>query len=139
LERRAGPADARGGSMIEVRGGADLAADVRELIARSRMIGADDRLVVHGGGNTSCKSVAIDHLGRSRRVLVVKASGADLGSADAGSFAVLYLDDLLATRSRDAMSDADVDAFLAHCREDLGPRRPSIETLLHAFIDARHV
>jgi rhamnose utilization protein RhaD (predicted bifunctional aldolase and dehydrogenase) len=37
------------------------------------------------------------------------------------------------------MSDEEMVAYLAHCMVEPGSRRPSIETLLHAFLPARHV
>jgi len=114
-------------------------AGVADLVARSRTLGRDDTLVVHGGGNTSLKTTAVDHLGRRRPVLVIKASGADLRTVDADGFVLLYLDDLLAVRDRTAMDDDQMTRFLAHSRADLGPRRPSIETLLHAFLPAAHI
>ena len=116
-----------------------LAPGVEELIARSRRIGADRTLVVHGGGNTSVKTALRDHLGRERRVLVIKASGTDLRTLDASGLAALFLDDLQGVRSRAAMDDEEMTRFLAHARADIGARRPSIETLLHAFLPARHV
>jgi rhamnulose-1-phosphate aldolase/alcohol dehydrogenase len=120
---------------------ADVASlpGVAALVARSRAIGADPSLVVHGGGNTSCKTVGLDHLGRERRLLVIKASGTDLRTIEANGFVALFLDDLLATRGYDAFADQDMTGYLAQSRADTGPRRPSIETLLHAFLPAAHV
>ena len=112
---------------------------VAELIARSRAIGADPSLVVHGGGNTSCKTTGPDHLGRRRDILVIKASGADMRTIDPFGFVALYLDDLRTALERHEMSDEAMTEFLAASRADHGPRRPSIETLLHAFLPARHV
>ena len=114
-------------------------AGVAELVGRSRALGDDNTLVVHGGGNTSIKTVGPDHLGRQRPLLVIKASGVDLRTAEADGFVALFLDDLLAARDHRAMDDDDMTRFLAHCRADLGTRRPSIETLLHAFLPSAHV
>src|SRR4029077_19027241 len=54
-------------------------------------------------------------------------------------FAALRLDDLLPLRSRASMDDAEMVDYLR--RSGLAPHqpRPSIETLLHAFIPAAHV
>ena len=113
--------------------------DLERLVNRSRMIGADPELVVHGGGNTSSKTRERDHLGRERQVLRIKGSGTDLKTIGADGFPGLFLDDLLALREREEMSDEDMVAYLAHCMVEPGARRPSIETLLHAFLPARHV
>ncbi len=54
-------------------------------------------------------------------------------------FPGLFLDELLPLRERAAMSDEEMVEYLAHCMVEPGSRRPSIETLLHAFLPARHV
>ena len=113
--------------------------DLERLVARSRLIGADPTLVVHGGGNTSSKVVERDHLGRERPVLRIKGSGTDLATIDADGFPGLYLDELLPLRARAGMSDDEMTDYLARCMVDPRARRPSIETLLHAFLPARHV
>ncbi len=113
--------------------------DLEKLVNRSRMLGADKTLVVHGGGNTSSKTRERDHLGRERDVLRVKGSGTDLKTIGADGFPGLYLDELLPLREREAMSDEDMVAYLARCMVEPGSRNPSIETLLHAFLRARHV
>ena len=56
---------------------------LEELVKRSQFIGADQSLVVFGGGNTSAKGEITDHLGRKRTVLWVKGSGADMTNAEA--------------------------------------------------------
>lgn len=114
-------------------------SDLEKLVNRSRMLGADKTLVVHGGGNTSTKTRERDHLGRERDVLRVKGSGTDLKTIGADGFPGLYLDELLPLREREAMSDEEMVAYLAHCMVEPGSRNPSIETLLHAFLPARHV
>ena len=113
--------------------------DLEKLVNRSRMLGADKTLVVHGGGNTSSKTRERDHLGRERDVLRVKGSGTDLKTIGADGFPGLYLDELLPLRERDAMSDEEMVAYLARCMVEPGSRNPSIETLLHAFLPARHI
>ncbi|MEJ7584912.1 MAG: SDR family NAD(P)-dependent oxidoreductase [Acidimicrobiales bacterium] len=113
--------------------------ELERLVERSRMLGADTTLVVHGGGNTSTKTVLRDHLDRARNVLLIKGSGTDLRTASAGDFPALYLDDILPLRTRDSMSDEEMMDYLARCLADPAGRRPSIETLLHAFLPASHV
>ena len=78
------------------------ATELERLVQRSRMIGADPTLVVHGGGNTSSKVSEHDHLGRPRTVLRIKGSGTDLATITADGFPGLYLDELLPLRSRTA-------------------------------------
>jgi rhamnulose-1-phosphate aldolase/alcohol dehydrogenase len=118
---------------------ADASADFDALVERSRRLGADPSLVVHGGGNTSAKTEETDFLGQRRPVLRVKGSGSDLRTATPGDFPGVFLEPVVTLREREAMSDEEMTAFLEHCLVDPGSRRPSIETLLHAFLPARHV
>jgi rhamnose utilization protein RhaD (predicted bifunctional aldolase and dehydrogenase) len=125
-----------------VEGGGHVIAggnDLERLVNRSRALGADPTLVVHGGGNTSSKIPEHDHLGRPREVLRIKGSGTDLATIAADGFPGLYLDELLPLRSHAAMSDDEMVAHLARCMTDPAARRPSIETLLHGFLPHRHV
>ena len=56
---------------------------LESLVYRSNLLGADRALANQGGGNTSAKGVATDHLGRETRVLWVKGSGTDLATITA--------------------------------------------------------
>jgi rhamnose utilization protein RhaD (predicted bifunctional aldolase and dehydrogenase) len=114
-------------------------SELERLVARSRSIGADRSLVLHGGGNTSTKLVETDHLGRERRVIRIKGSGSDLATCGPSDFPGLWLDDLLPLRERDRLSDEEMLDYLARCLVDPGSPRPSVETLLHAFLPAPHV
>ncbi len=113
--------------------------ELERLVSRSRLIGADRTLVLHGGGNTSTKLVETDHLGRERRVIRIKGSGSDLATITAADFPGLWLDDLLPLRERAAMTDEEMVAYLSRCLVEPDAARPSIETLLHAFLPAPHV
>ncbi len=113
--------------------------ELEKLVNRSRLLGADPELVVHGGGNTSSKTMERDHLGRARRVLRIKGSGTDLKTIGPDGFPGVYLDEILPLRDRDAMTDEEMTAYLTHCMVEPAGRRPSIETLLHGFLPATHV
>jgi rhamnulose-1-phosphate aldolase/alcohol dehydrogenase len=109
------------------------------LVYRSNLLGADRALANQGGGNTSAKETLVDHTGREVRVLWVKGSGTDLATITAAGFAGLRLDDLVLLRGRAAMDDAAmVDHLLRSALRPDQPR-PSIETLLHAFVPAAHI
>ena len=105
----------------------------------SRLVGADTSLVLRGGGNTSVKVEETDVLGRPLRVLRVKGSGSDLATLRRSDLSGVRLDDVLPLFGRDDMSDEEMVAYLARCLTDPGSPRPSIETLLHAFIPAASV
>src|SRR5690349_8403794 len=120
---------------------APIAAEdaVDACVRYSRMVGADTSLVLRGGGNTSVKTDEADVLGRPVRVLRVKGSGSDLATIKRGDFAGVRLDDVLPLFGRDDMSEEEMVAYLARCLTDPASPRPSIETLLHAFIPAASV
>lgn len=110
-----------------------------QLVARSRRLGADRSICNWGGGNTSAKAEETDFRGGLARVLWVKGSGSDLATVTEASFTGLYLDDLLPLIERERMSDAEMVDYLARCFFEPGRPRPSIETLLHAFLPFAHV
>ena len=112
---------------------------LQELVARSQAIGADQSLVVFGGGNTSSKGDLTDHLGRTRGVLWVKGSGADMQYAVARDYPALYLEELLALRQFEELDDETMTDYVTRALVDPTSRRPSIETLLHAFLPAKHI
>src|SRR5215213_10158896 len=109
------------------------------LVHYSRLVGADTSLVLRGGGNTSLKVEEADVLGRPVRVLRVKGSGSDLASIRRADFAGVRLDDVLPLFGRADMSDEEMVDYLARCLTEPASPRPSIETLLHAFIPAASV
>jgi rhamnulose-1-phosphate aldolase/alcohol dehydrogenase len=109
------------------------------LVYRSNLLGLDRALANEGGGNTSAKGTVVDHAGRDQRVLWVKGSGTDLASIDERGFASLRLDEILPLQARDAMDDAAMVDHLLRCAVEPGQPRPSIETMLHAFVPAEHV
>jgi rhamnulose-1-phosphate aldolase/alcohol dehydrogenase len=109
------------------------------LVYRSNLLGADRALANIGGGNTSAKEAIVDHAGRETRVVWVKGSGTDLATISAAGFAGLRLDELLPLRDRAEMDDATMVEYLRRCALSPDQPRPSIETLLHAFVPAPHV
>jgi rhamnulose-1-phosphate aldolase/alcohol dehydrogenase len=109
------------------------------LVHRSNLLGADRSLANQGGGNTSAKETVVDHTGREVRVLWVKGSGTDLATITAAGFPGIRLDDVLPLRTRTAMTDAEMVDYLLRSAIRPDQPRPSIETLLHAFVPAIHV
>ena len=109
------------------------------LVYQSRLIGADPSLVVWGGGNTSIKVPQKDFRGRDTTVIVVKGSGFDLRTIERSHFPSLRLEDILPLFQRESMSDKEMVDYLNRCMMEPGAPRPSIETLLHAFLPAMAV
>jgi rhamnulose-1-phosphate aldolase/alcohol dehydrogenase len=110
-----------------------------QVLLASHLLGSDRAVANFGGGNTSAKGTVTDHIGREVEVMWVKGSGSDLATMEAKDFTPLRLDEMLAVFDRDEMSDEDMVAHLARCQVDPAAPRSSIETLLHAFVPAKHV
>ncbi len=117
----------------------DALQPLHQLVDRSNRIGDDPSLVVYGGGNTSAKGVITDHLGREQQVMWVKGSGADMRGSVDSDYPALRLNELLALRDRGEMSDEEMTDLVTRALLDPGARRPSIETLLHAFLPFTHI
>ena len=108
--------------------------ELDKLVYMSRLIGEDPSLVLWGGGNTSIKVTERDFRDREVPAMWIKGSGSDLKSMVRRQFPRLNLDDILPLFQREDMSDEDMVAYLESCLMDPGSPRPSIETLLHAFL-----
>src|SRR5580700_8573097 len=59
-----------------------LNPDLATRVYTTRLLGGDPQLVLHGGGNTSVKTVVTDADGGEVEVLCVKGSGWDMGSIE---------------------------------------------------------
>jgi rhamnose utilization protein RhaD (predicted bifunctional aldolase and dehydrogenase) len=115
------------------------APELVELIERTRVIGSDPSLVVHGGGNTSAKGVVKLEDGQERRVMWIKASGGDMATATPHTFAPLDLDAIDALRVHDELTDEEMVELVSKTSLLAGAPRPSIETLLHGFMPFKHI
>ena len=114
-------------------------AGVDILAYTSRLIGANPELVVWGGGNSSIKCVEPDHKGDETNILYIKGSGSDMRTIERKHFTRLRLEDLLLLEDREAMTDEEMVEYLGHAMMGGNQPRPSIETLLHAFVPHEHV
>jgi rhamnulose-1-phosphate aldolase/alcohol dehydrogenase len=110
-----------------------------QVLLASHLLGSDRAVSNFGGGNTSAKGRATDHVGREIDVMWVKGSGSDLATMGAEHFTPLRMEEMLPLFDREEMSDEEMVAHLARCQVDPAAPRSSIETLLHAFIGAPHV
>ncbi|HEU4808923.1 MAG TPA: bifunctional aldolase/short-chain dehydrogenase [Homoserinimonas sp.] len=113
-----------------------------DLIARSNRLGADPKNTNYAGGNTSAKGFGTDPVtGEPVELLWVKGSGGDLGTLTEEGLAVLQLDRLRAlvdVYPGVGREDEMVAAF-DHCLHGKGGAAPSIDTAMHALVDAAHV
>ena len=137
MENRWSEADAA--EFVRRYAGQGVAEDLALRVYSSRLLGADPRLVQHGGGNTSLKTTARDVLGAEVPVLCVKGSGWDLGDIEPAGLPAVRLEPLLALRRLETLSDeAMVDAQRGALMSSAAPN-PSVETLLHAWVAPRYV
>jgi rhamnulose-1-phosphate aldolase/alcohol dehydrogenase len=114
-------------------------SNLEQVLFASHLLGGNRALANYGGGNTSAKGIAVDHIGREVPAIWVKGSGSDLATMTAADFTPLRLEEILPLLNRDEMSDEAMVAHLARCQLDPAAPRASIETLLHAFLPAAHV
>jgi rhamnose utilization protein RhaD (predicted bifunctional aldolase and dehydrogenase)/NAD(P)-dependent dehydrogenase (short-subunit alcohol dehydrogenase family) len=105
----------------------------------SRLLGGDPSLTLHGGGNTSVKIEAPDVHGRPRRLLYIKGSGRDLATIDETGFAPLRLDDVRALGQLTQLDDVTMARELRAASVDPAAPAPSVETIVHALLEARYV
>jgi rhamnulose-1-phosphate aldolase/alcohol dehydrogenase len=116
------------------------AHEIDQLVHQSRLVGMEEDLVLWGGGNNSLKSRAVDFLGNTIDVMYIKSSGSDMKSIVPKQFPAVRLDAIAPLRKRNEdMTDQEMVDYLAKCLIDPASARPSIETLLHAFLPARAV
>ena len=96
----------------------------------SHLLGGDDRLVLHGGGNTSVK---IDN------ILYVKGSGWDLGTIEREGFSPVETIKLIKLLDNERLSDSDMVKFQREALIDKNAPNPSVEAILHALIPYKFV
>ncbi|MFE2022707.1 bifunctional aldolase/short-chain dehydrogenase [Streptomyces sp. NPDC059499] len=117
-------------------------AAVAALLERAHRIGSDPRNTNYAGGNTSAKATETDPVtGGEAELLWVKGSGGDLGTLTEAGLAVLRLDRVRALKDvypGVEREDEMVPAF-DYCLHGKGGAAPSIDTAMHALVEAAHV
>ncbi|MFD7969657.1 bifunctional aldolase/short-chain dehydrogenase [Streptomyces clavifer] len=117
-------------------------AEVAALLERAHRIGSDPRNTNYAGGNTSAKATETDPVtGGEAELLWVKGSGGDLGTLTEAGLAVLRLDRVRALKDvypGVEREDEMVSAF-DFCLHGKGGAAPSIDTAMHALVEAAHV
>jgi rhamnose utilization protein RhaD (predicted bifunctional aldolase and dehydrogenase)/NAD(P)-dependent dehydrogenase (short-subunit alcohol dehydrogenase family) len=113
--------------------------DVALRVYSSRLIGKEPSLVLHGGGNTSVKTVVKDDLGRDTEVLCVKGSGWDLGNIEPEGLPAVRLEPLKALRHLPQLGDEEMVNAQRTRMLDASAPNPSVETLLHAFLPHKFI
>src|SRR6202030_4158484 len=119
-------ADAK--AIVEHYGAAGISGDVALRVYTSRLLGGDPRLVLHGGGNTSVKTVLPDLLGEPAEVLCVKGSGWDMANIEPPGLPAVRLAPIRKLRERAALSDEDMVKIQRANLLDPGAPNPSVDT-----------
>ena len=103
--------------------------DLELRVYTSNLLGQSDELVLHGGGNTSVKSMVDEE-----EILYVKGSGWDLVSIKAEGFSPVKMSTLLEMAELESLSDTDMVFGQKKAMIDKTAPNPSVEAILHALI-----
>ncbi|MFI6388270.1 bifunctional aldolase/short-chain dehydrogenase [Nonomuraea sp. NPDC050540] len=120
----------------------DTPAQVRELLDRAHALGGDPRNTNYAGGNASVKAAGHDPVtGQDVDLLWVKGSGGDLGTLKESGLAVLRLDRVRALKTiyPGVEREDEMVAAFDYCLHGKGGAAPSIDTAMHALVEAAHV
>ncbi|MEU7559766.1 bifunctional aldolase/short-chain dehydrogenase [Streptomyces eurythermus] len=115
---------------------------VDALLSRCHRLGSDPRNTNYAGGNASAKGTATDPVtGGEVELMWVKGSGGDLGTLTGAGLAVLRLDRLraLAEVYPGVEREDEMAGAFDYCLHGRGGAAPSIDTAMHALVDAAHV
>ena len=130
--------DDRAAEFIEKYGGA-YGKDLAIGIFVASLIGAEAKLVLHGGGNSSVKTNYKNLFGESKAAIFVKASGRNMAAIEPDGFTGMDLEHLRKLRRLPELSDEQMMSELRIHFLKANAATPSIETLVHAFIQHKFV
>ncbi len=112
----------------------NLTTDLELRVYTSNLLGQNNKLVLHGGGNTSLKSIVDDE-----EILFVKGSGWDLVSIQKEGFSPVKLSSLKEMAKLPTLSDTDMVSKQKEAMIDKDAPNPSVEAILHAIIPFKFV
>ena len=116
-----------------------IGEDVAMRIYTTRLLGGEPRLVQHGGGNTSVKTIMHDIAGNACNVLCVKGSGWDMSHIEAPGLPAMRLEAVRPLLALDRLSNEDMVNALHLSLLDSRAPNPSVEALLHAFLPDKFI
>ncbi|MDB4938681.1 MAG: putative oxidoreductase [Labilithrix sp.] len=121
----------------------ERAANVGDALAlrtyTARLLGAEESLVLHGGGNTSVKAQGKTIFGETVPVLHVKGSGWDLATIEPAGHPAVRMAALEQLLLLPSMTDEQMVNEMRLALLDASAPTPSVETLLHAALPARFI
>jgi rhamnose utilization protein RhaD (predicted bifunctional aldolase and dehydrogenase)/NAD(P)-dependent dehydrogenase (short-subunit alcohol dehydrogenase family) len=100
----------------------------------SRLLGREEDLVLHGGGNTSVKVKEKNIFGEEEDIIYVKGSGWDLATIEAAGFAPVKLQALLKLAALAELNDSEMVKQQRVAMTNPSAPNPSVEAILHAII-----
>jgi rhamnose utilization protein RhaD (predicted bifunctional aldolase and dehydrogenase)/NAD(P)-dependent dehydrogenase (short-subunit alcohol dehydrogenase family) len=113
--------------------------DLAMRVYTSRLLGSNEDLVMHGGGNTSVKARTRDFFGSEVEVLYVKGSGWDLKTIEKPGFPAIRLKETRMLAELETLSDPDMTRQLRALMLDPSAPSPSVEAILHAILPAKFI
>jgi len=116
-----------------------FAKDLALRVYTTRLLGRNNELVLHGGGNTSVKTTIKDIDGKKYNVLCVKGSGWDMADIEPAGLPAVKLEPLLSLKKKKYLSDEDMVSFQKRNLINVKSPNPSVETFLHAFLPFKFV
>mgnify|MGYP001295326741 CR=1 FL=1 len=116
-----------------------VSKDLALRIYSTQLLGKEKKLVLHGGGNTSLKTVSKNIFGKKINVMHIKGSGWDMSDIDYPGLPAVELDPLLETVNLKKLDDFSMVNLQRKNLLDSNSPNPSVETLLHAFIPHKYV
>ena len=116
-----------------------ISKDLALRVYTTRLLGRNNELVLHGGGNTSVKTTISDIDGKKYDVLCVKGSGWDMGEIEPEGLPAVKLNPLLSLRNKKYLSDEDMVSYQKRNLINIKSPNPSVETFLHAFLPFKFV
>jgi len=131
--------DAAAERVVERYAQQGIGRDLALRVYTSRLLGGEPKLVLHGGGNTSVKTVVRDLLDEEVEVLCVKGSGWDMAAIEPPGLPAVRLEPLRKLRQRAVLADEEMVRVQRANLIDPGAPNPSVETLLHAFLPHKYV
>src|SRR5215471_9530666 len=131
--------DADAERLVDCYSAEGVGRDLALRVYTSRLLGGEPKLVLHGGGNTSVKTVMKDLLDEEVEALCVKGSGWDMAAIEPAGLPAVRLAPLRKLRRREVLSDEEMVRVQRANLLDPGAPNPSVETLLHAFLPHKYV
>jgi rhamnose utilization protein RhaD (predicted bifunctional aldolase and dehydrogenase)/NAD(P)-dependent dehydrogenase (short-subunit alcohol dehydrogenase family) len=126
-------------SEVVERYGKQYGEDLALRTYTTRLLGNDDALVLHGGGNTSLKGTYRNVFGQQVPALFMKASGFNLKTIEPDGHTPLDLGYLRRLCTLPELSDDAMAAEFQLHRLNANAAAPSIETLSHAYLPAKYI